>query len=61
MIWPLVIAAMIGAGLASLRWLRVAQREHYLPPAVTRFAWRWWTATPLNQTLGVVAVFGVAG
>lgn len=61
MIWPLVIAAMIGAGLASLRWLRVAQREHYLPPAVTRFAWRWWTATPVNQTLGVVAVFGVAG
>ena len=29
------------AVLNGLRWLRVAQREHYLPWSVTRFAFRW--------------------
>ena len=33
------LAAMI---LSSLRWLRVAQREHYVPPMTTKFAMRWW-------------------
>ena len=28
--------------LAYLRWLRVAQREHYLPGSTSRFARRWW-------------------
>ena len=32
--------------LAGPRWLRVAQREHYLVDAVSRFALRWWTAGP---------------
>jgi UDP-N-acetylmuramoyl-tripeptide--D-alanyl-D-alanine ligase len=30
------------AALDSVRWLRVAQREHYIPGSVTRFAARWW-------------------
>jgi UDP-N-acetylmuramoyl-tripeptide--D-alanyl-D-alanine ligase len=34
----------------------VAQREHYLGGSVTRFAWRWWRATPGNLALGVVVV-----
>jgi len=38
MMWALLAAALAGSGVASLRWLRVAQREHYLAPAVTRFA-----------------------
>lgn len=29
--------------VASLRWLRVAQREHYIPGSVAEFAIRWWT------------------
>ncbi len=33
---------------AGLRWLRVAQREHYLAGSVLRFAGRWWGSTPLN-------------
>ena len=39
-----VLAAGLGAyGLAALRWLRVAQREHYLAGSVLRFAARWWS------------------
>jgi UDP-N-acetylmuramoyl-tripeptide--D-alanyl-D-alanine ligase len=49
-------AAAISVILADLRWLRVAQREHYLPGAVARFGRRWWTSTPLNIALAVVAV-----
>ena len=41
---------------ADLRWLRVAQREHYLPGAAVRFAWRWWVSTPVNIGLGVVGL-----
>ena len=52
-----VVAACVGAaGLAGIRWLRVAQREHYLPGAVTRFAWRWWTGRPIG-VLGLVAAW----
>lgn len=35
-----VIIAALGV-LNAMRWLRVAQREHYLPWTVTRFAFRW--------------------
>ena len=31
---------LVATGVQSLRWLRVAQREHYLP-AVGVFAVRW--------------------
>ena len=40
--------AMVRAGL---RWLRVAQREHYLPGAPIRFALRWWSSEPINLVL----------
>ncbi|HEY3428229.1 MAG TPA: Mur ligase family protein, partial [Acidimicrobiia bacterium] len=54
-------ASMIGAGIAGLRWLRVSQREHYLPPMATRFALRWWTSSTLNRVLGLIALAGVVG
>jgi UDP-N-acetylmuramoyl-tripeptide--D-alanyl-D-alanine ligase len=41
MSWLLGLAGLAAALPAGLRWLRVAQREHYLPSAV-RFAGRWW-------------------
>lgn len=47
-----VIACSIGA----IRWLRVAQREHYLPGSCTRFARRWWLGDPLNATLYIIAL-----
>jgi len=54
-----VLAAVAAAVPAALRWLRVAQREHYLPGSVTRFAWRWWTSNPLNVFIGVATVVAV--
>ena len=36
-----VLACSCAALVASARWLRVAQREHYLAPSTTRFASRW--------------------
>jgi UDP-N-acetylmuramoyl-tripeptide--D-alanyl-D-alanine ligase len=35
------LALAAAFGLNALRWLRVAQREHYLPGSVTLFASRW--------------------
>ena len=50
------VAAALAGGA---RWLRIAQREHYLPGSVTRFAVRWWRARPDNKALGVAMVLGV--
>ena len=58
MIWLLALAASVGTVPAVLRWLRVAQREHYLPGEVTKFAWRWWTLGPINPILALVGIFG---
>ena len=49
-------AAVMSVVCADLRWLRVAQREHYLPGTAARFGWRWWAGTPLNIGLAVAAV-----
>lgn len=46
----------IAVVLSGLRALRLAQREHYLPGAVTRFAARWWRARPESAALGVLGV-----
>jgi UDP-N-acetylmuramoyl-tripeptide--D-alanyl-D-alanine ligase len=54
----LLVAALAGAGLAGIRWLRVAQREHYLPGSVIRFARRWWSVGP-NRLLGAAALLGL--
>ncbi len=54
-----VAGCSAAAVLAGLRWLRVAQREHYLPGAVTRFAWRWWGHDAVSVVGGVVALAGV--
>jgi UDP-N-acetylmuramoyl-tripeptide--D-alanyl-D-alanine ligase len=56
-----VVVAACGVSIvvASPRWLRVAQREHYLVDATTRFALRWWTGVPLNLAGLVVAVAGL--
>lgn len=54
---PAVVAVLTAAtAVAGLRWLRVAQREHYLAGSVTRFAWRWWSLDAISI---VVAVLGV--
>ncbi|HZD65990.1 MAG TPA: UDP-N-acetylmuramoyl-tripeptide--D-alanyl-D-alanine ligase, partial [Acidimicrobiales bacterium] len=48
-----------GSALGGLRWLRVAQREHYLAPAATRFAWRWWAGIGFNRLLGALGCLAV--
>jgi UDP-N-acetylmuramoyl-tripeptide--D-alanyl-D-alanine ligase len=42
-----VAAALAGA----VRWLRIAQREHYIAGSVIRFSIRWWISRPLNTAL----------
>jgi UDP-N-acetylmuramoyl-tripeptide--D-alanyl-D-alanine ligase len=54
-----VVVALVATGLADLRWLRVAQREHYLPGSATRFAVRWWGGSGPNLILAACAVLGV--
>ncbi|MDP9418496.1 MAG: UDP-N-acetylmuramoyl-tripeptide--D-alanyl-D-alanine ligase, partial [Actinomycetota bacterium] len=63
-----VIASYVAAALAlaaavvgMLRWLRVAQREHYLPGSVTRFALRWARESAVNTAIAVVGVLGAVG
>lgn len=46
------LALSLAAGtLSYLRWLRVAQREHYLPGRVAVFAYRWWASSVLNRCM----------
>jgi UDP-N-acetylmuramoyl-tripeptide--D-alanyl-D-alanine ligase len=54
--WVALALCLLAAAVAAVRWLRVAQREHYLAGSSTRFARRWWTAGPLNLLLGAVAL-----
>lgn len=52
-----VVAACLAAGaVAGLRWLRIAQREHYLAGSASRFALRWWLASGLGRVMAVAAV-----
>jgi len=53
------VLGVVATVLADLRWLRVAQREHYLAGSASRFAWRWWSVDVRNAALGTVAVIGV--
>jgi UDP-N-acetylmuramoyl-tripeptide--D-alanyl-D-alanine ligase len=54
-----VAACVVSVALSGPRWLRVAQREHYLVDATTRFALRWWLRVPLNAAGLVLAVGGL--
>jgi UDP-N-acetylmuramoyl-tripeptide--D-alanyl-D-alanine ligase len=54
-----VAAAVLSIVIAGPRWLRVAQREHYLVDATSRFALRWWTTVPVNLAGLLVAVVGL--
>ena len=53
MTYAAVLACLVATVLAGLRWLRVAQREHYLPGSCTRFAARWWFGLGFNTLLAV--------
>jgi UDP-N-acetylmuramoyl-tripeptide--D-alanyl-D-alanine ligase len=53
-----LVLAVCALALAYLRWLRVAQREHYVPGYTVLFARRWWGSGTVNKVLGVVGVAG---
>ncbi len=56
----MIVVALAGSAvLSSLRWLRVAQREHYLAGSVIRFARRWWTADSRAVTLAALTAVAV--
>ena len=57
----LVAATVLGAIASSPRWLRIAQREHYQPGSVTRFAIRWWGSSLFNVLLAVAAIVAMVG
>ena len=61
MTWVLAAVCGIASVPAGLRWLRVGQREHYLPPSAMRFAWRWWSSGLANVLLLFVGIVGVLG
>jgi UDP-N-acetylmuramoyl-tripeptide--D-alanyl-D-alanine ligase len=50
------LTCLAASVVAAPRWLRIAQREHYLPRAVSRFAIRWWSAGQVNLLLAIGAV-----
>ena len=57
--WVAAAVCVVATAVAGLRWLRVAQREHYLPGSATRFARRWWTVRWANAGLAALGVAGV--
>ena len=61
MIWWLLAASLLAIIPAGPRWLRVAQREHYLPPSVATFAGRWWASSPANVGLLTLMLIGLVG
>ena len=54
-----ILAAAAALG-GSARWLRIAQREHYITGSVTRFAIRWWISRPLNVVLLILLLGALA-
>ena len=56
--FALLAADAVAGVLALVRWLRVAQREHYLTGAVSRFAARWWGGSPFAVALTALAAVG---
>ena len=56
--WAAMAVALAALVPAGARWLRVSQREHYLPGAPTRFAVRWWSSGPADAGLLVAGIAG---
>jgi len=58
--YVLAVAIVLGTGasvVSAIKWLRVAQREHYFVGYTTRFAIRWWSykTARINSIVFVLA------
>ncbi len=54
--WIGLAACVVALGPTGARWLRVAQREHYLAGSSSRFAVRWWFLSWDNKVLAILAL-----
>ncbi len=54
-----ILACAVATYYANVRWLRVAQREHYIGGAVSRFVNRWWYGSLANIFLWSLAFVGI--
>ena len=54
-----LVACFAASLFSSTRWLRVAQREHYLAWSASRFAVRWWRLGVINPLLFVMTALVV--
>jgi UDP-N-acetylmuramoyl-tripeptide--D-alanyl-D-alanine ligase len=54
------LVPLLAVVIADLRWLRVMQREHYIPGSCTTVALRWARRRPPNQVLAALLVVAVA-
>jgi UDP-N-acetylmuramoyl-tripeptide--D-alanyl-D-alanine ligase len=54
-----LVLVVAGSLVGGLRWLRVAQREHYLPGSCSTFAARWWRSSPTNGALFIAGVASI--
>ncbi len=56
---PYALVGLVVVAIASIKWLRVAQREHYVPGYVVRFASRWYFSreSTANTSIAVVLAF----
>lgn len=59
-VWVAAGSCWFGLVPLGARWLRVAQREHYLAGSATRFALRWWVGIRSNAPLFAAALAGTA-
>ena len=50
------LLCLAASAVTAPKWLRIAQREHYLPRSVTRFAIRWWSTGQVNLLFAAGAV-----
>ncbi|UYN83783.1 MAG: hypothetical protein KIT89_00620 [Microcella sp.] len=51
-----LVVALVAAVPIAARWLRVAQREHYVPGSVSRMAWLWVMREPFTAVILVLVI-----
>ncbi len=57
---PYAALGFVVVAVVAIKWLRVAQREHYLPNYVLRFAQRWYLSRESNTNLTIAIVMVIA-